>query len=141
MMGAHTFTAFCRRCSGEGTIWIDTVEAENPDAAAAAARDECAGDWECSPEAVHCIGLASGDTAIVAWDDENCLTTHSPTAPQWSPPGAESIAEERNKVTRQYCEMKRVINRLAHEIEQMQPSFDDADGSIQAALDAAEKYR
>ena len=54
---------------------------------------------------------------------------------------ADRLARERNKVTLQIREMRGVIEQLCHEVERMKGLFDDSDGNIQAALDAAEKYR
>ena len=63
------FTAFCRGSDGTGTTWISSIEAESADAAMEAAINECADDWECSPEDVECIGLAEGDVKILFWED------------------------------------------------------------------------
>lgn len=64
-----TFTVFCREITGEGTIWISSVEAESVDDAKEIGREECAGDWCYDPEDVHVLGVAEGDVNIIYWDD------------------------------------------------------------------------
>lgn len=63
------FTAFCQQASGGGTIWINAVEADDEDAAAAAAVEQCAADWGWDPKDVHLLGLAEGDVKILRWED------------------------------------------------------------------------
>lgn len=65
------FTAWCREASGEGTIWIGSVEATDAQAAARQAIIECANDWAgFPPSKIVCIGIAEGDVTIANWDDE-----------------------------------------------------------------------
>lgn len=65
------YTAFCQAASGQGTIWIDFMEAESVDAAILAAIEACAHDWDCSEDLVHCLGIAEGDVNILVWNDLN----------------------------------------------------------------------
>lgn len=65
----RSFTAFCQENTGRGTIWISGVTAADPAAAIAAAVDDCAADWGCDPDTVHCLGLAAGDVQILHWAD------------------------------------------------------------------------
>lgn len=67
------YTAFCQSVDGDGTIWIDTVEAPGNDTAKAIemARTRCADDWHWPVENVHCLGLAAGDVEILHWEDLN----------------------------------------------------------------------
>lgn len=64
-----TYTAFCQQSDGGGTIWIDSVEAEDLSAAIEKARDECAAAWGYEAEHVHCLGVAAGNVEILHWDD------------------------------------------------------------------------
>lgn len=71
--GLKTYTVFCQERTGKGTIWIDTVQAVDPDEAASLGRTQCAKSWEFYDEDnVHVLGVASGDIEIVMWDDLNC---------------------------------------------------------------------
>lgn len=68
-----TYTVFCQERTGKGTIWIDTVQAVDPDEAASLGRTQCAKSWEFYDEDnVHVLGVATGDIEIVMWDDLNC---------------------------------------------------------------------
>lgn len=68
-----TYTVFCQERTGKGTIWIDTVEAPDPDEAASLGRTQCTKSWEFYDEDnVHVLGVATGDIEIVMWDDLNC---------------------------------------------------------------------
>lgn len=67
----QTFTAFVQGSDGKGTIWIGAIEAPDVDAAIDAACSECADAWECSPDDVHCLGIAAGDVSILHWQDLN----------------------------------------------------------------------
>lgn len=64
------YTAFCRHTDGQGTTWIAPVEADTIERAQEAARVDCAGDWECEPADVECIGLAAGNVEIAYWGDD-----------------------------------------------------------------------
>lgn len=63
------FTAFCQEASGEGTIWIDTVEADSADAAKDEARTKCAESWGYDPLCIHVLGIAEGEVKIAFWED------------------------------------------------------------------------
>lgn len=79
----RAFTVFCQDETGSGTIWIDTVEASNADAAALLGQQKCAQDWgryaedengEEDPEtldceSIHVLGVAAGDVKILHWED------------------------------------------------------------------------
>lgn len=66
-----TYTAFCQNASGEGTIWIDTIEAPDIMTACTIAERAAADDWDCAADEVHCLGLAAGDVEILHWEDLN----------------------------------------------------------------------
>lgn len=63
------YTAFCQQPNGRGTIWINNVEADSLEQATVLACEDCACDWACEPEEVHCLGIAEGDVTILYWDD------------------------------------------------------------------------
>ena len=65
------FTAFCQEESGQGTIWIEAVEAEDLESAIKVAQQECAEAWEYDPDDVHVLGVAEGDVKILHWEDLN----------------------------------------------------------------------
>lgn len=69
-MSEQLYTAFCQQKGGGGTIWIDRVAAPNIEQAIEQACTLCAADWSCSPDSVHCLGLAQGDVTITYWDDQ-----------------------------------------------------------------------
>ena len=66
-----TFTGFCQETSGLGTIWIESFEAGNEDAAMVAAQKLCAEAWGCELGDVHVLGLAAGNVEILHWGDLN----------------------------------------------------------------------
>ena len=66
------YTAFCQEVTGNGTIWISTVEAADVESATVAARESCAADWDYDVADVHCLGLAQGAVQIAHWEDLNC---------------------------------------------------------------------
>ena len=63
------YTAWCCMKEGNGTIWISSSEATNPEQAQANAIAECAEDWQCDPADIHCLGIAAGDVEILHWND------------------------------------------------------------------------
>lgn len=70
----QTYTAFCQEDTGEGTIWIDTVEAESLDGAILLAKVACAAEWGdefYEPEDIRVLGIAEGDVKILYWSDLN----------------------------------------------------------------------
>lgn len=66
-----TYTAFFQETTGEGTIWIDTVQAATLEDAKVEARAKCLTDWGDSfaPEDIHCLGIAAGEVNILHWED------------------------------------------------------------------------
>ncbi|MFC6842338.1 hypothetical protein [Xanthomonas theicola] len=65
-----TYTAFCRDVHRvHPSTWISKVEAVDLEAAKQAAREECASDWMCEPADVAVMGMATGDVAILEWED------------------------------------------------------------------------
>lgn len=70
-MTKNTYTGFCQDVSGEGTIWIDHVNADNEEDAMNLAREACANDWDFELEQVHVLGLAEGNINILFWEDLN----------------------------------------------------------------------
>lgn len=67
----NSYTIFCQQTTGEGTIWIQSVEAADIDAAREEGRLQCSFDWEYDPEDVHVLGIAEGNITILEWDDLN----------------------------------------------------------------------
>lgn len=67
----QTYTAFCQEATGEGTIWIDKVEADSLDEAITAARAACLSDWgrQLYPEDIHVLGIAEGNVTVLYWSD------------------------------------------------------------------------
>ncbi len=68
----QTYTAFCQQANGEGTIWIDSVEADDLEEAIFKAQVKCSSDWgveSYAPEDIHVLGLAEGTLNIVYWSD------------------------------------------------------------------------
>lgn len=63
------YTAFCQEITGRGTIWIQTVDAKDPEQAQEEAKVQCAEAWDMEPDAVHCLGIAEGDVNILIWED------------------------------------------------------------------------
>lgn len=63
------FTAFCQEVSGTGTIWIDTVEANDTPGAIVTARKACAEAWDYDEEDIHVLGIIAGDVQVLHWMD------------------------------------------------------------------------
>lgn len=72
-MRKYTYTAFCQEKSGRGTIWISDVEVDDDDVVLAIeeAIEQCAHDWGCDVDDVHCLGLIEGSVTPAHWDDLN----------------------------------------------------------------------
>lgn len=67
------FTVFCQDSDGTGTMYIDSVEADNLDAAMAEGARLCRQAWgypDDNPDAVRVVGVAAGYVDILHWDDE-----------------------------------------------------------------------
>ena len=64
-----SYTVFCQDVTGEGTIWIDCVQATSLEHAKHVGRTECAEDWGEDIEEIHVIGVAEGDVNILYWED------------------------------------------------------------------------
>jgi hypothetical protein len=65
----NTYTVFCKEKSGEGTTWIDAVQATSMDLAKLIALERCAKDWSWDQEDIEVIGVAAGDVQILEWDN------------------------------------------------------------------------
>ena len=66
----NTYTVFCRNSDGQGTTWIDTVEAESLDEAMQVGREMCANAWNCNVGDVHVLGVATGFENVIYWNDQ-----------------------------------------------------------------------
>lgn len=68
-----TFTVFCSEADGQGTMWIDTVEANLPTEAMDLGLAKCLENWgdEYGPDDVVVRGVAEGSVNILYWED-NC---------------------------------------------------------------------
>lgn len=67
----NDYTAFCQDINGEGTIWIEQVQAEDLDSAIKTAQRECAEAWGYNECDVHVLGISAGDIEILHWEDLN----------------------------------------------------------------------
>lgn len=77
-----TFTFWCQESSGEGTIYIGSLEAPDLETAKIQAVQECCDEWNSgtseddpphySPDNVHLLGIAAGDVEILHWED-HCM--------------------------------------------------------------------
>lgn len=63
------FTVFCAEANGQGTVWIDAIEADGLEDAKAVGREKCANAWDCDIDDVDVIGVAEGDVNILFWED------------------------------------------------------------------------
>lgn len=74
-----TYTTFCQKAGGNGTIHITSVVARNPDAAETKGRKECLDDWNAGKQRdtkyqlddIFCLGVAAGNVQILAWYDQS----------------------------------------------------------------------
>jgi hypothetical protein len=66
---APKWTVFCQEESGEGTIWIEAVEAIKAEHAKTVGRQECAEQWGYPEDTIHVLGVAKGDINIAFWED------------------------------------------------------------------------
>lgn len=71
------YTIFCRQSNGQGTMHIDTHEAETADEAAVLGIAQCRADWDWEDpifdEDVVVVGIATvtdGEIDIVDWNDD-----------------------------------------------------------------------
>lgn len=69
-----TYTAFCQEASGEGTIWISSIEATDLEDAKKVAKEMCLNDWNDDSDIydtddIHVLGIAEGDVEIKHWED------------------------------------------------------------------------
>lgn len=67
----NAFTGFCQESNGCGTIWIESFDAPDREAAIGVARKLCAQDWDCEENGVHVLGIARGNVEILFWEDLN----------------------------------------------------------------------
>ena len=63
------FTVFCQQTNGEGTVWINNVEASNIAYAKERAIAKCSFDWNCDPTLIRVLGVAAGKVEILEWED------------------------------------------------------------------------
>ena len=64
------YTVFCIEKSRQGTTWVATVKAYNPEQAAWTGRVQCAADWGFkNPEDIHVLSVAEGEVKILQWHD------------------------------------------------------------------------
>ena len=72
------YTGFVHEKSGEGAVWIGTVEAGSQDEAKQAAIAACAEEWTCfsddgnpDTDRLKVMGLVAGTINLVYWDDHH----------------------------------------------------------------------
>ena len=66
-----SYTVFCQDITGEGTIWIECVQATSLEHAKLVGRMECAEAWGREDiEEIHVLGVAEGDVNILYWEDQ-----------------------------------------------------------------------
>lgn len=126
----ETRAAFCARRAG--AMLALTYDEDDP---AATLRDALADLRHCAD--AHGLPFAAEDRC--AHDNYSAEVTDT-GAVLFGATDRFAARVEDLKVGRD-TDMLVVIERLATQVEQMQPSFDDGDGAIQAALDAAAPYR
>ena len=66
----NKYTIFCREASGEGTMFIQSAEAETWQEAAREVLADCSVEWGMDSDEINVIGVASGDIEIIDWDDD-----------------------------------------------------------------------
>lgn len=71
-----TYTVFCRHVTGEGTTFIEAVQAEDAQSATTAGIQACLDAWNdgssppnYEPEDIECFSIAAGDVEILHWQD------------------------------------------------------------------------